>query len=123
MGKFDAFINKVNKEQEFTFKSCPDAVFVVRELRPSELKRIRIAATPKGKKAADMDPIAFGIEALKVGLVSPDVNSAEFQDALEVTTAEDAIDKLLTANEFNTLVEAIVGMDENITELVDEAKN
>lgn len=78
----------------------------------------------KGQFTRELDKSKYTAAMLAATVIYPDLNNAELQDSYKVKTPEELLKKMLTLVEYNKLAEEMINTStENLTDLVDEAKN
>lgn len=78
----------------------------------------------KGQYTRELDRNKYTAKLLAETVVYPDLNNAELQDSYGVKTPDALLKKMLTLTEYNKLAEELANAsNENINDLVDEAKN
>ena len=135
MGKLQEFLtaNKVenNITSEVMIKPFPHP-FVIRSITQAENAQIRKSCTitdfnrKTHQKETTTDSQLYITRLLVACTVDPFFKDAEFQAAYGVMGAEALVEKLLTPGQYAELVSAIEeinSFDNDMQELVDEAKN
>ena len=129
-----AFLNPVQPQNEKVVVSkrfVEDGKPVPWEVRPilqDENDRLMKKYTKKDKKTntESFDRQGYITELTASAVVFPDLKNAELQKAYGVMGEAELIKKMLLVGEFATLtqkVQALSGLDEDINDLVEEAKN
>lgn len=102
----------------------------IRCLSGEEIQKIQNECTVSkqigNKVKTDFDSDKFQDLILAKSVMTPDPNAADLQDAVGVKTPDKVFGKMLTGNEYLTLytkVANINGLDKNIEDLVNTAKN
>lgn len=135
MGKLQEFltVNKVdnNITSEVMIKPFPHP-FVIRSITQAENAQIRKSCTVTDfnrkthQKETVTDSQLYITRLLVACTVDPCFKDAEFQSAYGVMGAEALVEKLLTPGQYAELVSAVEeinSFDNDMQELVDEAKN
>ena len=133
MSTLNAFLNPVkveNKEvivsERFQEKGKP-VPFTIRPVTQEENEEIMRKYRKTDKKNRDtFDQIGYSHELAAVAVVFPDLNDAELQKAYGVLGATKLLKKMLLIGEFATLakeVRDLSGLEEDINEDIEEAKN
>lgn len=101
--------------------------FLIRPITQKENEGIIRKYTRKDKKGNEtFDRVAYNQELTAAGVVFPDLQSAELQKAYSVLGADKVLPAMLYVGEFGTLMEAVQelsGLDKDINEEIEEAKN
>lgn len=133
MSSLQAFINPVkveNKEvivsDRFQEKGKP-VPFVIRPLTQEENKALLKKYTKRDKKGNETFDRAEYVPAIAASaVISPDLTNAELQKAYGVLGESALLQKMLYIGEFAVLSQAVQelsGLDEDINEDIEEAKN
>lgn len=133
MSSLQAFINPVkveNKEvivsDRFQEKGKP-VPFVIRPLTQEENKVLLKKYTKRDKKGNETFDRAEYVPAMAASaVISPDLTNAELQKAYGVLGESALLQKMLYIGEFAVLSQAVQelsGLDEDINEDIEEAKN
>lgn len=133
MSSLQAFINPVrveNKEvivsDRFQEKGKP-VPFVIRPLTQEENKILLKKYTKRDKKGNETFDRAEYVPAMAASaVISPDLTNAELQKAYGVLGESALLQKMLYIGEFAVLSQAVQelsGLDEDINEDIEEAKN
>lgn len=110
------------------FKENGEAVpFVIRPITQEENEELIKKHTRYDKKGNDrFDKVAYSRELVAAAVVEPDLNNADFQKAYGVLGASKLLNKLLYVGEYALLldeVQELSGLDKDINEEIEEAKN
>lgn len=101
--------------------------FVIRPLTQEENEELIKKHTKKDKKGNEVfDRIAYSRAMTAAAVVEPDLTSAELQKSVGVLGEDKTLAKLLYIGEFATLtqeVQKLSGLDEDINDEIEEAKN
>lgn len=133
MGSLNAFLHPVQAEEKevvisdrFQENGRP-VPFKIRPITQRENEGIIRKHTKKDKKGNEtFDRIAYSQELTAAGVVFPDLQSAELQKAHGVLGADKVLPAMLYVGEFAALMEAVQelsGLDGDINEEIEEAKN
>lgn len=133
MSSLNAFLHPIEVSQEevlisdrFQEKGVP----VPWKLRPvtqeenAEIIKKNTRRTKKGEQ--EFDRMGYTSDLVIAGVVFPDLNNTELQKAYGVIGARNLLGKMLLVGEYGKLsmeVQRISGLDEDINENVEEAKN
>jgi hypothetical protein len=133
MGSLSAFLNPIkidNKEVIVSNRFIEDGKpvpFVIRPITEEENKQLIKAYTKPDKKGNDVfDRTEYVHGMVAKAVVSPDLMNAELQSAYGVMGESKLLQKMLYIGEFAALsaaVQEISGLDKDINEEIDEAKN
>lgn len=133
MSSLKAFLNPIKTENKDVivsnrFVEDGEVVpFTIRPITQTENKQYIKELTKKDKKGNETFDRAEYIATLTANaVVFPDLTNAELQKAYEVLGASSLIQKMLYAGEFAELaqeVQKLSGLDEDINEDIEEAKN
>lgn len=134
MSSLNAFLNPIkveNKEVVVSarFQENGNAVpFVIRPITQEENEEIMRKYRRKDKKnnAESFDQIGYSHELTATAVVSPDLNDANLQKGYGVLGAAKLLKKMLLIGEFATLAEevrSLSGLDEDVNDDIEEAKN
>ena len=101
--------------------------FVIRPLTQEENEELIKKHTKKDKKGNEVfDRIAYSRAMTAAAVVEPDLTSAELQKSVGVLGEDKTLAKLLYIGEFALLtqeVQKLSGLDEDINDEIEEAKN
>ena len=101
--------------------------FVIRPLTQEENEELIKKHTKKDKKGNEVfDRIAYSQAMTAAAVVEPDLASAELQKSVGVLGEDKTLAKLLYIGEFALLtqgVQKLSGLDEDINDEIEEAKN
>lgn len=101
--------------------------FIIRPLTQDENEELIRKHTKRDKKGNEIfDRVAYSREMAAAAVVEPDLNNAETQKAYGVLGASKVLNKMLYVGEYATLMEAVQelsGLDKDINEDIEEAKN
>lgn len=101
--------------------------FVIRPITQQENEEIIRKHTKKDKKGNEVfDRVNYNRELTAAAVVEPDLNNADLQAAYGTLGAPRTLTKMLYAGEYGTLMEAVQelsGLDQDINEDIEEAKN
>lgn len=136
MSSLSAFLNPIgldNKEviisKRFVEKGEP-VPFIIKPLNQEENKQLIKKFTKKEKKNGQVietfDRTGYMTAMVAAAVVFPDLRNAELQKAYGVLGEEQLLQKMLLMGEFATLsqeVQKLSGLDEDINEDIEEAKN
>lgn len=133
MSSLKAFLNPVkaeNKEVIVSERFREDGKLVPFTIRPvtqEENEEILRKYRKKDKKGEEsFDQIGYNHELVASAVAFPDLNDADLQKAYGVLGATKLLKKMLLIGEFTALAEevrALSGLDEDINEDIEEAKN
>ncbi len=129
-----AFLNPVLPENEKVviskrfIEDGKPAEWEIRPILQSENDRLMKKFTKKDKKthAETFDRQAYMSELTASAVVHPDLKNTELQKNYGVLGEVELLQKMLLIGEYGTLVEKVQtlsGLDEDINDLVEEAKN
>jgi len=133
MSSLNAFLNPIKAEnrevmvsERFQENGKP-VPFIIRPITQKENEGIIRKHTRKDKKGNEtFDRVSYNQELTAAGVVFPDLQSAELQKAYGVLGADKVLPAMLYVGEFAVLMQAvqeISGLDADINEDVEEAKN
>ena len=133
MSSLNAFLNQLQTEnrevvvsERFQEDGKP-VPFVIRPITQQENEEIIRKHTKKDKKGNEVfDRVNYNRELTAAAVVEPDLNNADLQAAYGTLGAPRTLTKMLYVGEFGTLMEAAMelsGLDKNINEDIEEAKN
>lgn len=136
MSSLNAFLNPIgleNKEvivsKRFMEKGQP-VPFIIKPLNQEENKLLIKKYSKKEKKNGQVietfDRTGYMTAMVAAAVVFPDLKNAELQQAYGVLGEEQLLQKMLLMGEFATLsqeVQKLSGLDEDINEDIEEAKN
>lgn len=101
--------------------------FVIRPLTQDENEELIKLHQKKDKKGNEyFDKTAYARDMVAAAVVEPDLDSADLQKAYGVLGRSRLLSKMLLIGEYATLTQAvqeISGLDNDIDELIEEAKN
>lgn len=102
--------------------------FVIRPITQTENEALLKQSTKKSKKneQGEFDRVAYQQALVAAAVVEPDLENAELQKAYGVLGAPKLLAKMLYIGEFALLMEAVQklsGLDADINDEVEEAKN
>ena len=133
LGSLNAFLHPVQVEnrevvisERFQENGKP-VPFVIRPLTEEENENLIKKYTKKDKKGNEkFDQMAYSRGMVSVAVVFPDLESAELQKSLGVLGSDKVLSKLLYVGEFAALLQEVhelSGLDKDINDEVEEAKN
>jgi len=121
---------KVAISDRFKDENGKPLLFEIRPLTEKETDVIRKKSMKKTKSKKgyrdEMDNSLFVSKMITESVVFPDFKSEELQNSYGVVGAEALAETMLTVGEYANLVlkvQEVCGMDEDLDELVEEAKN
>lgn len=134
MSSLSAFLNPVQAENKEVIvserfrengKTVP---FVIRPITQQENETLMKKHRSVDKKSGveQFNRISYNREMTAMAVVEPDLNNAELQKRYGVLGADKVLSAMLYAGEYGTLMEAVQelsGLDQDINEDMDEAKN
>ena len=134
MSSLSAFLNPVqaeNKEDIVSerFRENGKTVpFVIRPITQQENETLMKKHRSVDKKSGveQFNRISYNRELTAMAVVEPDLNNAELQKRYGVLGADKVLSAMLYVGEYGTLMEAVQelsGLDQDINEDMDEAKN
>jgi hypothetical protein len=133
MGSLNAFLHPIqveNKEVIVSKRFIEDGKpipFIIRPITQEENKYLIKKYTKKDKKGNDTFDRAEYVQAMTASaVVFPDLANAELQKAYGVLGESTLLQKMLYVGEYAELAQAvqeISGLDKNINEDIEEAKN
>jgi hypothetical protein len=133
MGSLNAFLHPVqveNKEVIVSNRFQEDGKpvpFVIRPITEAENKQLMKAYTKVDKKGNEVfDRIEYVHAMVAKAVVFPDLANAELQGAYKVMGETKLLQEMLNIGEFGILSEAVQelsGLDKDINEEIEEAKN
>src|SRR5690606_13346072 len=102
--------------------------FVIRPITEKENELLLRKHIKKDKKTGQevLDRTAYSHALVAAAVVYPDLKNAELQKAYGVLGEAELLSAMLTIGEYATLSQAVTelsGLDEDINDLVEEAKN
>ena len=101
--------------------------FVIRPVTQEENETLMRKHTKKNKKGEEyFDKVAYNHELASTAVVEPELNNAELQKAYATLGAVNTLKKMLYIGEFTTLfqeIQKISGLDQDINDDIEEAKN
>lgn len=116
----DRMVNEAGEPEKWKIKT----------LSASEDKALRkrnthVANSLKTGSAGYFDNVEYMDDIVVECVVYPDLNDAELQASYEINGAKALLGKMLTAGEYNTLLQAVLDNNEITTmaEKIEEAKN
>lgn len=133
MASLNAFLHPVksgNKEvyisDRFQENGKP-VPFVIRPITESENKALIRKHSKKDKKGNEsFDQVAYAHELTAAAVVEPPLDNTELQKRYGVLGASNLLAEMLLIGEFNALAEEVQGLsgiDKDINEEIEEAKN
>ena len=134
MSSLSAFLNPVQAENKEVIvserfrengKTVP---FVIRPITQQENETLMKKHRSVDKKSGveQFNRISYNRELTAMAVVEPDLNNAELQKRYGVLGADKVLSAMLYVGEYGTLMEAVQelsGIDQDINEDMDEAKN
>lgn len=134
MSSLSAFLNPVQAENKEVIvserfrengKTVP---FVIRPITQQENETLMKKHRSVDKKSGieQFNRISYNRELTAMAVVEPDLNNAELQKRYGVLGADKVLSAMLYVGEYGTLMEAVQelsGLDQDINEDMDEAKN
>lgn len=133
MSSLNAFLHPIAAENREIiiserFRENGKAVpFKIRPITQKENEGMIRRHTKKDKKGTEtFDRISYGQELTAAGVVFPDLQSSELQKVYGVIGADKVLPAMLYVGEFTSLMQAVhelSGLDKDINEDIDEAKN
>ena len=134
MSSLSAFLNPVQAENKEVIvserfrengKTVP---FVIRPITQQENENLMKKHRSVDKKSGveQFNRISYTRELTAMAVVEPDLNNAELQKRYGVLGADKVLSAMLYVGEYGTLMEAVQelsGIDQDINEDMDEAKN
>ncbi len=133
MGSLNAFLNPIqveNKEVIVSNRFHEDGKpvpFTIRPITQEENKLLIKKFTKRDKKGNEtFDRAEYVSELTSSAVVSPDLTNAELQKAYGVLGASALLQKMLYVGEYAELAQAVQelsGLDQDINEDIEEAKN
>ena len=134
MSSLSAFLNPVQTENKEVIvserfrengKTVP---FVIRPITQQENEALMKKHRSVDKKSGveQFNRISYNREMMAMAVVEPDLNNAELQKRYGVLGADKVLSAMLYVGEYGTLMEAVQelsGLDQDINEDMDEAKN
>ena len=134
MSSLSAFLNPVQTENKEVIvsdrfrengKTVP---FVIRPITQQENENLMKKHRSVDKKSGveQFNRISYNRELTAMAVVEPDLNNAELQKRYGVLGADRVLSAMLYVGEYGTLMEAVQelsGLDQDINEDMDEAKN
>ena len=134
MSSLSAFLNPVQAENKEVIvsdrfrengKTVP---FVIRPITQQENENLMKKHRSVDKKSGveQFNRISYNRELTAMAVVEPDLNNAELQKRYGVLGADKVLSAMLYVGEYGTLMEAVQelsGIDQDINEDMDEAKN
>ena len=133
MGSLNAFLHPEQAENKEVivserFKENGKPVpFVIRPITQQENDGLLRKYTKKDKKGNEyFDKVSYNQNLVAAAVVEPDLENSELQRAYGSLGADKTLVAMLYVGEFATLMEAVQGLsglDKDINEDIDEAKN
>ena len=133
MGSLNAFLHPEQAENKEVivserFKENGKQVpFVIRPITQQENDGLLRKYTKKDKKGNEyFDKVSYNQNLVAAAVVEPDLENSELQRAYGTLGADKTLVAMLYVGEFATLMEAVQGLsglDKDINEDIDEAKN
>ena len=133
MGSLNAFLHPEQEENKELivserFKENGKPVpFVIRPITQQENDGLLRKYTKKDKKGNEyFDKVSYNQNLVAAAVVEPDLENSELQRAYGTLGADKTLVAMLYVGEFATLMEAVQGLsglDKDINEDIDEAKN
>ena len=134
MSSLKAFLNPIqveNKEVIVSNRFQEDGKpipFIIKPISEKENELLLRKYTKKDKKTGQevLDRTAYSHALVAAAVVYPDLKSAELQKAYGVLGEVELLNTMLTIGEYATLSQAVIelsGLDEDINDLIEEAKN
>ena len=133
MGSLNAFLHPEQAENKEVivserFKENGKPVpFVIRPITQQENDGLLRKYTKKDKKGNEyFDKVSYNQNLVAAAVVEPDLGNSELQRAYGTLGADKTLVAMLYVGEFATLMEAVQGLsglDKDINEDIDEAKN
>ena len=133
MGSLNAFLHPEQAENKEVivserFKENGKPVpFVIRPIAQQENEGLLRKYTKKDKKGNEyFDKVSYNQNLVAAAVVEPDLENSELQRAYGTLGADKTLVAMLYVGEFATLMEAVQGLsglDKDINEDIDEAKN
>lgn len=134
MSSLSAFLNPVQTENKEVIvserfrengKTVP---FVIRPITQQENETLMKKHRSVDKKSGveQFNRISYNRELTAMAVVEPDLNNAELQKRYGVLGTDKVLSAMLYVGEYGTLMEAVQelsGLDQDINEDMDEAKN
>lgn len=133
MSSLNAFLHPVQAENKEVIisdrfqENGKPVPFVIRPIMQKENEAIIKKHTKKDKKGNEaFERVAYNQELTAAGVVFPDLQSAELQKAYGVLGADKVLPAMLYVGEFGALMEEVQnlsGLDKDVNEEIEEAKN
>ena len=133
MGSLNAFLHPEQAENKEVivserFKEDGKPVpFVIRPITQQENDGLLRKYTKKDRKGNEyFDKVSYNQNLVAAAVVEPDLENSELQRAYGTLGADKTLVAMLYVGEFATLMEAVQGLsglDKDISEDIDEAKN
>ncbi len=133
MGSLNAFLHPEQTENREVFASNrfkengKPVPFVIRPVTQQENEGLIKKYTKRDKKGNEsFDRVAYNQELTAAAVVEPELENTELQNAYGVLGASKLLTKMLYVGEYGALLEAVYdisGLDKDINEDIDEAKN
>lgn len=133
MGSLNAFLHPEQAENKEVivserFKENGKPIpFVIRPITQQENDGLLRKYTKKDKKGNEyFDKVSYNQNLVAAAVVEPDLENSELQRAYGTLGADKTLVAMLYVGEFATLMEAVQGLsglDKDINEDIDEAKN
>lgn len=133
MSSLKAFLNPIKKENREVIVSDrfqedgKPVPFVIRPVSQQENAELIRRHTKKDKKGNEiLDRVSYNQEMTASAVVFPDLDNAELQKAYGVLGSSKLLTAMLYIGEYATLIQEvqdISGLDQDINEGIEEAKN
>lgn len=133
MSSLNAFLHPVQAEEkevvisERFLENGKPVPFRIRPITQKENEGLIRKHTKRDKKGNEtFDRVSYNHELTAIAVVQPDLENAELQNAYGVLGATKALTAMLYVGEFTALMEAVQelsGLDKDINEDIEEAKN
>ena len=134
MSSLKAFLNPIkveNKEVIVSNRFQEDGKpvpFIIKPISEKENELLLRKHIKKDKKTGQevLDRTAYSHALVAAAVVYPDLKNAELQKAYGVLGEAELLSAMLTIGEYATLSQAVTelsGLDEDINDLIDDAKN
>ena len=133
MSSLNAFLHPEQTENREVFVSNrfkengKPVPFVIRPITQQENEGLIKKYTKRDKKGNEtFDRVAYNQELTAAAVVEPDLENTELQSAYGVLGVSKLLEKMLYVGEYGALLEAVYdisGLDKDINEDIDEAKN
>lgn len=121
-------INATEDVEEITLSNrLKDYKFKIKPISRKDFNKYKVECRKVKKKQIIFDDTAFDEKVILKGCVEPNFSDTEFIEKAGCRTPGDLINKVLLAGEIQDLVNAITELsgfeDDDVEELVEEAKN